>query len=395
MPMISDQSAIRVHDLHKEFLLPHEKISSLKSLFTKAFNANRSFERQRALRGVSFDIKQGEFFGILGRNGSGKSTLLKMIAGIYQPTKGQVSVHGKLVPFIELGVGFNPELTGRENVYLNGAILGFDSKQIDANYAKIVEFAELEDFMDQKLKNYSSGMQVRLAFACATVAETDILIVDEVLAVGDADFQKKCFTYFKKLKNTGKTVVLVTHDMGSVREYCDRAILIEEGVIVQEGDVGKVTRAYTELFNPLTHKEANVVRWGDRRATIDRVKVDVPTKQTLHAPITITVHTTVHESLQNEEVLLAYAVKNLDGQRLFGNKIISTDYGALKAGTKQDFSFTFDTILNEGRYFVDISLFSKDTNTYLDCWLDCAEFSSTLHGVDGYSLIVRDELKLG
>src|ERR1700742_3610312 len=185
--MPKSEVAISAQHVYKNFVLPHEKVNSVKSLFTSLFRKrSKSSETQHALRDISFEIKEGEFFGIVGRNGSGKSTLLKILAGIYQPTKGSIATHGKLVPFIELGVGFNPELTGRENVYLNGALLGFSRRQIDDMYEDIVRFAELERFMDQKLKNYSSGMQVRLAFSMATRAEADILLVDEVLAVGDA-----------------------------------------------------------------------------------------------------------------------------------------------------------------------------------------------------------------
>src|SRR6185312_8467854 len=189
----------------------------------------RATETQHALKDISFEVKKGEFFGIVGRNGSGKSTMLKILAGIYQPTKGGVQKSGKLVPFIELGVGFNPELSGRENVFLNGALLGFSRKEIAAMYDEIVAFAELEKFMDQKLKNYSSGMQVRLAFSIAIRAKSDILLIDEVLAVGDASFQQKCFDYFYKLKQDKRTVVFVSHDMGAVERFCDRAVLIDNG----------------------------------------------------------------------------------------------------------------------------------------------------------------------
>ncbi|HMH30872.1 MAG TPA: ABC transporter ATP-binding protein, partial [Methylomirabilota bacterium] len=225
---MSEEIAISVKNVSKDFVLPHEKVSSIKSIFTSVTKKrNKKADTQHALKDVSFEIKKGEFFGIVGRNGSGKSTMLKILAGIYQPTAGSVRTKGKLVPFIELGVGFNPELTGRENVYLNGAMLGFSDKQVKAMYKDIVDFAELERFMDQKLKNYSSGMQVRLAFSMAVRAEADILLIDEVLAVGDADFQRKCFDYFRSLKGAGTTVVFVTHDMDAVREYCDQAILIE------------------------------------------------------------------------------------------------------------------------------------------------------------------------
>ncbi len=231
-----DELAIRVEGVNKSFVLPHERPNSVKSLFVSPFKSKlkNSKEIQKSLTNISFSVKKGEFFGIVGRNGSGKSTLLKILAGIYQPNSGNVKITGRLVPFIELGVGFNPELTGRENVYLNGALLGFSPKEIDKKYDSIVDFAELERFMDQRLKNYSSGMQVRLAFSVATIlAESDILLIDEVLAVGDADFQRKCFNYFKKLKKDKKTVVFVSHDMDAVREYCDRALLIDDSKVVQ------------------------------------------------------------------------------------------------------------------------------------------------------------------
>ena len=192
-----NQIAIKVEAVGKTFRLPHEKTSSIKSALISGWRKSRSYEKQHALEDISFEIKKGEFFGIVGRNGSGKSTLLKLLAGIYSPSKGSIQINGTLTPFIELGVGFNPELTGRENVFLNGALLGFNRKRMQTMYSDIVKFAELERFMDQKLKNYSSGMQVRLAFSIAIRAESDILLIDEVLAVGDSAFQQKCYNYFR------------------------------------------------------------------------------------------------------------------------------------------------------------------------------------------------------
>ena len=214
--------AISVIGVSKVFKLPHEKTASIKSLLIN-FRKRRTYEKQQALENISFEVKKGEFFGIVGRNGSGKSTLLKILAGIYSPSAGSITVNGSLTPFIELGVGFNPELTGRENVYLNGALLGFDRKQVADMYDEIVEFAELERFMDQKLKNYSSGMQVRLAFSIAIRSKADILLLDEVLAVGDEEFQKKCLSVFEKYKAQKQTIILVTHDMSVVEKYCSKS----------------------------------------------------------------------------------------------------------------------------------------------------------------------------
>ena len=242
-----DDIAIKVDNVSKDFHYTSSRAGTLKSLVTSAFKDKNDVEKdiQHALKNISFEIKKGEFFGIVGRNGSGKSTLLKMIAGIYQPNKGKIHVNGRIVPFIELGVGFNPELTGRENVYLNGALLGFSRKEVEAQYQEIVEFAELEKFMDQQLKNYSSGMQVRLAFSMAIRAKADILLIDEVLAVGDEAFQRKCIGYFKNLKDEGKTVVLVTHNMDAVRRFCSRAMLVHDAGIKVIGTPEDVANQYT------------------------------------------------------------------------------------------------------------------------------------------------------
>ena len=237
--------AISVKNLHKEFVLPQNKNSTLKQGFVNIVKKNNKLT-QKVLDGISFEIEKGDFFGIVGRNGSGKSTLLKILAGVYTPTKGTVDINGGLTPFIELGVGFNPELSGRDNVYLNGALLGFTRTEMSEMYDDIVEFSELEPFMDQKLKNYSSGMQVRLAFSIAIKAENDILVLDEVLAVGDEAFQRKCNDYFDKIsKDEDQTVILVTHSMGAVKKYCNKAILIKDGKIVLAGSPEDIANEYS------------------------------------------------------------------------------------------------------------------------------------------------------
>ena len=248
--------AVEVKDIKKSFFLPNHKNNSIKSAITQAFKPKDKGGRQfNALNGISFNVEKGDFFGILGRNGSGKSTLLKIISEIYQPTSGSVKHDGKVVSFIELGVGFKAELSGRENVYLNGGLLGFSKQEVDEMYDEIVSFAELEEFMDQKLKNYSSGMKVRLAFSVAIRAKADILILDEVLAVGDAAFQKKCTDYFETLKNEGKTVVLVTHSMGNVRRFCNKAVVIDGGKVIFEGYGDEAADEYLTLFEKKEVKE--------------------------------------------------------------------------------------------------------------------------------------------
>jgi ABC-2 type transport system ATP-binding protein len=238
---------IQVKNLKKSFFLPHQRHDSLVEFLS---NPLRLFkpggEQFTVLKDIDLDIHQGEFVGIMGRNGSGKSTLLKILAGIYTPTSGSVKVTGKMVPFLELGVGFNPELTGRENIYLNGIILGMPKDFLKKKYQEIVEFSELEKFMDMPLKNYSSGMQVRLAFSIAIMADADIYILDEVLAVGDLAFQKKCFDVFKNYKEQRKTIVLVTHAPGSVRDFCDRAVFLKDGVLQINGSVEEVIKAYEQ-----------------------------------------------------------------------------------------------------------------------------------------------------
>ncbi|SDO52688.1 ABC-2 type transport system ATP-binding protein [Streptococcus equinus] len=243
--MSDKEIAVKVDHVSKYFKLPTEATQSLRTALVNRFKGIKGYREQHVLKDISFDVHKGDFFGIVGRNGSGKSTLLKIISQIYVPEKGTVTVNGKMVSFIELGVGFNPELTGRENVYMNGAMLGFTTEEIDAMYDDIVEFAELEDFMNQKLKNYSSGMQVRLAFSVAIKAQGDVLILDEVLAVGDEAFQRKCNDYFMERKESGKTTILVTHDMGAVKKYCNRAVLIENGLVKAYGNPFDVANQYS------------------------------------------------------------------------------------------------------------------------------------------------------
>ncbi|HFU4344647.1 ABC transporter ATP-binding protein [Streptococcus parasuis] len=243
--MTNTTIAVKVDHVSKFFKLPTEASQSLRTTMVNRFKGIKGYKEQHVLKDISFEVEKGDFFGILGRNGSGKSTLLKIISQIYVPEHGSVTVNGKLVSFIELGVGFNPELTGRENVYLNGALLGFSREEIDEMYDDIVDFAELREFMNQKLKNYSSGMQVRLAFSVAIKAQGDVLILDEVLAVGDEAFQRKCNDYFVERKKSGKTTILVTHDMGAVKKYCNKAVLIEHGLVKAIGNPENVANQYS------------------------------------------------------------------------------------------------------------------------------------------------------
>jgi ABC-2 type transport system ATP-binding protein len=242
--------AIEVRDLEKRFRIPTHRVDSLKERVARPFAA-RDYRELRALDGVSFDIHRGEFFGVVGRNGSGKSTLLKLLASIYRADAGTIRMAGRLAPFIELGVGFNVELSARENVVLNGVMMGLTPKQTRGRLDAVLDFAELRDFVDLKLKNYSSGMLVRLAFSMMMQADADILLIDEVLAVGDAAFQQKCADAFREMKAADKTIVLVTHEMTTVEEYCHRAMLVDGGHLRRIGDPGEIGRQYLKLnFQP-------------------------------------------------------------------------------------------------------------------------------------------------
>ena len=271
--MSEKEIAVKVDHVSKDFRLPTEATQSLRTALVNRFRGIKGYREQHVLKDISFDVYKGDFFGIVGRNGSGKSTLLKIISQIYVPEKGTVTVDGKMVSFIELGVGFNPELTGRENVYMNGAMLGFTTEEIDAMYGDIVEFAELEDFMNQKLKNYSSGMQVRLAFSVAIKAQGDVLILDEVLAVGDEAFQRKCNDYFMERKASGKTTISVTHDMGAVKKYCNRAVLIEDGLVKAYGDPEDVANQYS-FDNAVSSAPQEVMTEEDDETEKEEKKVE-------------------------------------------------------------------------------------------------------------------------
>ncbi|MEA2478136.1 MAG: type transport system ATP-binding protein [Thermoleophilaceae bacterium] len=263
--------AVYVDSVSKQFKLPRERVHTLKERALHVFR-DRSEDSFEALRDVSFDVRPGEFFGIVGRNGSGKSTLLKCLAGIYRTDGGRIFVNGRLSTFIELGVGFNPDLAARDNVTLNAIMLGLSPKEARARFDRVIEFAELEEFVDLKLKNYSSGMQVRLAFSVMIQADADILLVDEVLAVGDASFQQKCFDVFQGLKDAGKTILFVTHDMGAVQRFCDRAVLIERGEMKIIGEPDRVASHYVELNfgreGGATSAAAGEERYGSQEAQV-------------------------------------------------------------------------------------------------------------------------------
>lgn len=378
---MNDQDpVVVVKDLYKSFKLPHEQSSGLKQSIVNFTKRKKGYELQHVLKDISFEIQKGEFFGIVGRNGSGKSTLLKLLAGIYTPDKGLVRVNGSLTPFIELGVGFNPELTGRENVYMNGALLGFDRKEMDAMYDDIVEFAEIGQFMDQKLKNYSSGMQVRLAFSIAVRANSDILLIDEVLAVGDLDFQRKCYDYFYSLKKKERTVILVTHDMSAVRRFCDRCVFIQDGEVQVVGKPNKIAEIYeksnlqaaekrlakqnADTFDPSsTPKESAVL---SKIETFNPNDNSIQNTFNANEKIGVRLGFNVHEAIKSPSV--GFILQDQEDVTVFAtnNHITNTQSRDVKSG---DF-ITYETIVEnnftDGSYNITAAIESTDFQDVYD-----------------------------
>jgi len=369
-----DTAAIKVEHVGKTFKLPHDRAVSVKSNLINVLKRRHGYELQHALEDINFEVKQGEFFGIVGKNGGGKSTLLKVISGIYSPTRGNVHINGKLTPFIELGVGFNPELSGRENVYLNGALLGFNRKEMEAMYDDIVAFAELGRFMDQKLKNYSSGMQVRLAFSIAIRAKSDILVMDEVLAVGDAAFQKKCFEVFRELKKQKRTIILVTHDMANVEKFCDRVLIIDKGKQLGITTPQEASSIYARLNVDTQETERSTdkkVRLGSGQVTVKKVTLKGDGKDRvfeLGKPLTIDMTLERAKGYESYPLQIGLAFYNEDDIVVCGPNNI----GKKLSPSATDVCFTMpEVFLAPGDYRVTIALYDKegiDRFDYLEKW---------------------------
>lgn len=347
--MASKEIAISVKDIHKNFTLPQHKNTSLKQAVVNIVRKN-NITTQKVLDGVSFDIYKGEFFGIVGRNGSGKSTLLKLIAGVYAPASGSIEINGGLTPFIELGVGFNQELSGRDNVFLNGALLGYTRKQMEHMYDDIVDFAELKEHMDKKLKNYSSGMQVRLAFSIAIKAKNDILIFDEVLAVGDEAFQKKCMAVFREYKKNKQTIVLVTHSMENVTTLCTRALMLEDGKVVEIGDVKKVAEAYQKSNLPLdaTLDEAMLKKAQQKMLRISGNKKAYKMGETMKIILSW--------PTEEDVAWVGVSISGVNGEYIFGTNTGITEI----ANNRID--YTVDLTLGPGEYYLTAAIKDADDN---------------------------------
>jgi ABC-2 type transport system ATP-binding protein len=350
--------AIQVEDLHKSFRIPTSRVDSLKERVVHPF-AGRDYRELRALDGISFEIGQGEFFGIVGRNGSGKSTLLKLLASIYRADAGRIRMAGRMAPFIELGVGFNPELTARENVVLNGVMIGLTPAETRRRLDAVIEFAELTEFADLKLKNYSSGMLVRLAFSVMMEADADILLIDEVLAVGDASFQQKCADAFQEMKAAGKTIILVTHEMTTVERYCHRAMLIDGGRIQHLGDPGEVGRHYLQLNFERGTEEGTEPTTGptDEVKLLDAWLEDAEGKRidNVGGDQEIRLRVELEALAELSGVGVGFILSNADGVGVFqfGASVNEGDSPApLRPGSRLTVRADVENLLTQGHYFV-------------------------------------------
>ncbi len=358
LPTANPPAAV-VRGVSKSFRLPSERISTLKE---RVLHPQRRVEYQRfdALQDVSFHVERGEFFGIVGRNGSGKSTLLKCMAGIYATDQGQIEIGGRLSTFIELGVGFNPDLAARDNVIINGVMLGLTPREALERYDQVIEFAELKRFEELKLKNYSSGMQVRLAFSVMVQVDADILLVDEVLAVGDVSFQQKCFDVFNRLRDEGKTILFVTHDMAAVRRFCHRALLIEGGQVVRIGTPAEVADSYIDLSFGKSLGAAisgDGERSGDGRADITEVWWEDEhgeRQAVLHQGRACSFHARVRFNAEVEHPNIATVFENEYHQPLMATSTQWTGggrTGLFRPGDEAEFTVELDMAFAPGRVY--------------------------------------------
>jgi len=356
--VVPGRPALVAEGVNKRFRIPEERSHTLKERALHPLRRTRHDEFA-ALKDISFTVTPGEFFGIVGRNGSGKSTLLKCLAGIYRTDTGSIWCNGRMSTFIELGVGFNPDLAAYENVALNGIMLGLSPREARARYERVIEFAELEEFQDLKLKNYSSGMHVRLAFSVAIQVDAEILLIDEVLAVGDAAFQQKCFDVFSRMREEGRTIVFVTHDMSAVTRFCHRAMLLERGEIVTVGDPTDVADRYLEIsFGRAAGYEGGEVgstRMGDGTARVTDVWLgdDRDERRTVapqSEPLTLKVLVTFNTEVVDPAVSLTLLNDQRQPVVVASTATDHEETGSFATGERAGFAFSFHNMLAPGRY---------------------------------------------
>jgi ABC-type polysaccharide/polyol phosphate transport system ATPase subunit len=376
---VSEPPALVVDGVSKRFRIPGERVHTLKE---RALHPLRHIPYRElvAVEGVSFSVAPGEFFAVVGRNGSGKSTLLKCLAGIYAVDTGQMYVNGRVSTFIELGVGFNMELPARENVIINAAMLGLPPREGRRRLDRVLEFAELEEFVDLRLKNYSSGMLVRLAFAVMIQVDADILLIDEVLAVGDASFQQKCFDEFARLRREGRTMVLVTHDMGAVERFCDRALLLERGRIEMMGDPHRVGLRYLDLNfarEQGAHEQegAQAKRSGDGRAeVVEAWFEDGHGRRAAALPggqrCSFVARTRFREDV--EDPVLGFTLQNADDQTVLSATSLTLNprLGQFRAGEEVTFRIAFENVFRPDRYYATPAIAQAGTGL---AWIDRRE----------------------
>jgi ABC-type polysaccharide/polyol phosphate transport system ATPase subunit len=389
--------AIVVEGVSKTFERPEQLENTLKERALHPFR-RRAVERFDALNDVSFAVEQGEFFGVVGRNGSGKSTLLKLMAGIYQTTAGEIWVRGRTSTFIELGVGFNPDLAARDNVYLNAIMLGLSASEARERYERVIEFAELREFESLKLKNYSSGMHVRLAFSVMVQVDADVLMIDEVLAVGDAGFQQKCFDEFNRLRDEGRTIVLVTHDMSAVRRFCDRAMLLERGRVVDIGEPDRIGSEYLDMNFGLKEEQPVVSagakpgeeRYGDGRASITAMWLEdehgepLPENVPQGEVIVLKAVVEFHAAMTHPSV--GVAIETDDRRMVFGANTmwVNERTGSYAAGDRATTTLRFRNQFAAGRYFISPAVAKRGTALALaDHRIRFGSFVSTAAVVTG------------
>jgi lipopolysaccharide transport system ATP-binding protein len=383
------QPVVSVREVTKEFRIPLDKSATLKHRVVHLRSASR-YRQLLAVDDVSFDVHEGEFLGIIGRNGSGKSTLLKMLARIYKPSRGRIAINGALSPFLELGVGFNPELTARENVLLNGAILGLSRRELISRMDEMIHFAELEQFADTKLKNYSSGMQVRLAFTVAIQGNAAILLMDEVLAVGDIRFQAKCFDIFSQYKREGRTIILVTHDLSSVDLYADRAVLLEHGRMLEDGPANEVTARYRRMIGQLQDEERVAsggalielsddrptgMRWGNGLLRFRRVRL-LRSDGKSHVNFTTDESMTISMDLEArddiEDLVVGISLHRADGSMLGGmnTKVARVRVPSMSAGERMNVRYTMPQLrILAGTYRATVAATNSSYSATYD-WIE-------------------------